>query len=232
MERQLKQRVVGAALLVAFGVIFIPIFLDNDAVQTAVPPAVEIPPPPDDTATALPLDEPTIERLRAGIETPAVASGAPTAEPPSEPVPDLPTESPAPANPANGMETREAAIQGAVTTPAEATGKPPASAANTKPAEARAPIETTADGGAATTSATMSGWAIQLGSFASEANARRLLDKLRAAGYTAYLERHREAENTVFKVRVGPERQRADAEQLRERLEREFASKGILRPYR
>ena len=33
MDRQLKQRVVGAALLVAIGVVVIPIFLDNAVVE-------------------------------------------------------------------------------------------------------------------------------------------------------------------------------------------------------
>ena len=46
MDRQLKQRVVGAGLLVAFGVIFIPIFLDNGGVESPVPPSMNIPPAP------------------------------------------------------------------------------------------------------------------------------------------------------------------------------------------
>ncbi len=39
MDRQLKQRVVGAGLLIALGVIFIPIFLDNGGVDSPVPPS-------------------------------------------------------------------------------------------------------------------------------------------------------------------------------------------------
>ncbi len=245
MERQLKQRVVGAALLVAFGVIFIPIFLDNDAVQTAVPPAVDIPPAPDDIAsTALPLDEPTIEALTAGIETLPAAPEASAAVPPAattatapgavaEQAPESPTPSIAAASPLAEVPDNDSAV-GTATMTAPADDEAADRAGRADRAD-RVGTESGRGKAAASSNdgtATLSGWAIQLGSFVSEDNARRLLDKLRAAGYTAYLERHREGTSTVFKVRVGPERQRADAERLRDRLEREFASKGILRPYR
>ncbi|MGR8921553.1 MAG: SPOR domain-containing protein, partial [Gammaproteobacteria bacterium] len=75
-------------------------------------------------------------------------------------------------------------------------------------------------------------WTVQLGSFSDDANARRLIDKLRKAGHPAYLERRVDGEKTVFKVRVGPQIRREEAEQVRDRLEQEFALKGMLVRYR
>lgn len=223
MERQLKQRVVGAALLVAFGVIFIPIFLDNDALDAVAPPAVDIPPPPDEPpAGAEPLDAAAIDTLGQSLDAPLAAPAATGAAEPAAgaaaPVPEL-------------VEEVIAA------TASEASPSPPPPE-RPLPAPAPAPVvkpppsAPTPASAAPASDPTVSGWAIQLGSFASEDNARRLLERLRGAGYTAYLEKHREGSSTVFKVRVGPERQRTAAEQLRDRLEREFATKGMLRPYR
>lgn len=213
MERQLKQRVVGAALLVAFGVIFIPIFLDNDALETAVPPTVDIPPPPEDApAAALPLDEAAIDALATGIDA----------------APEAPPEGAGTRAPAESDVSGETVPESKSPSPAPETEAQPLPAPEPAPPEPAKPAAAPPE----SVTAAMSGWAIQLGSFSSEVNARRLLDTLRAGGYTAYLERHREGTTTVFKVRVGPERERADAERLRDRLEREFATKGILRPYR
>ena len=199
MERQLKQRIVGAALLVAFGVIFIPIFLDNGSLETAVPAQVDIPTavPETPASAAPPADELNVEELERAIDTPldTAADQTPTSI-------DRELDAPLPVAPV--VPSSPSATEAATTNPSSA------APAVKKPT---------------------SGWAVQLGSFSSEANARRLIDKLRAAGFAAYLERHREADATVFKVRVGPEQRQADAEKLRARLEREFATKGILRPY-
>ena len=66
MDRQLKQRVVGAGLLVAFGVIFIPIFLDNGGVESPVPASMNIPPAPtEDVSQRAPaLGEEAIAEIR------------------------------------------------------------------------------------------------------------------------------------------------------------------------
>ncbi len=217
MERQLKQRVVGAALLVAFGVIFIPLFLDNDALDAVVPPAVDIPPPPDTPPDgAEPLDAATIDTLGRSIDAPLAAPAAPAGSGASAA--------------AQVPELVEEVI--AATAPEESPPAPPAPPAPPLAPVVKPPPSTPPAPAEAGNDPTVSGWAIQLGSFASEDNARRLLERLRGAGYTAYLEKHREGSSTVFKVRVGPERQRAAAEQLRDRLEREFATKGMLRPYR
>ena len=68
--------------------------------------------------------------------------------------------------------------------------------------------------------------------FASDINAKKLVDKLKAAGYKAYTEPRLEQGATVFKVRVGPTPGKAEAERLRQRIEAQFEARGMLVPSR
>lgn len=205
MDRQLQQRVVGAAVLVALGVVFIPIFLDDGTLPPPLPDAVNIPPEPvrDFESRVVPLDETRVEAIEAGLDAElvpppvepadeAAPDGAQRAAPPFEP------QAPAPVDPQ----------------PADA---PPA------PDAAAAPAADSATGAVA--------WTVQLGSFSNDANAKRLIEKLRAADYPAYLERQVEADGTAFKVRVGPEIKREDAEALKRTLEEKFGQKGMVLRY-
>ena len=69
---------------------------------------------------------------------------------------------------------------------------------------------------------------MQVGSFASQDNATRLTEKLRNAELPAYIEQRQEQSGTVFKVRVGPQPDRAAAEQVRAKLAERFGLDGML----
>jgi cell division septation protein DedD len=70
------------------------------------------------------------------------------------------------------------------------------------------------------------GWAVQVGALADPAEANALRDRLRAGGFTAYVETLRTAGGTLYRVRVGPEIQRANADRLRDSLKTRFALDG------
>ena len=245
MDRQLKQRVVGAALLVAFGVIFIPIFLDNGGVDSPVPPTMNIPPAPtEDVSNRVPeLTDQTIEELEAQanseLEPPPAQPG---------PAPLVNEAAPAAVDPPPSPGSAVAAAARATpnpTTPPRATSVKPASASSSPPSVAPpiAKRESTptviakvtpapSKQAAALADLAPSGWTVQLGSFASDVNATHLVDKLKAAGYKAYSERRVEQGTSVFKVRVGPVPGRAEAERMRERIESQFTAHGMLVPVR
>ena len=219
MDRQLKQRVVGAAMLVALGVIFIPLFLDDGALDTHVPDVGAIRPEPqgDFSSRVVPLDEAEIEafdrRAQSQLEADARSGRDPSKPVIPAAVPELPR-----------------AITGSGQTPpsgADRRAADPDTAVATTTPDPDAPFET-----AHAPRAGVKAWAVQLGSFANDANAKRLIEKLRASGYAAYLERSLETDATVFKVRVGPHIQRAEAEETRQQLEQKFALKGLLLRYR
>ncbi|HEU0152982.1 MAG TPA: SPOR domain-containing protein [Arenimonas sp.] len=60
------------------------------------------------------------------------------------------------------------------------------------------------------------GFAVQLGAFSTEADANALRDRARAAGFVAFHQRMNTDRGAVWRVRVGPEADRASADRLLE----------------
>ncbi len=190
----LKQRLVGAVVLIALAVIFLPMLLDGSGRSGHVSMEMEIPPEPvyDVPSRLPPLPGPESEpapvetqpRGTPRREATASALPAPTPEK-KQPVP-APKPKPKP--------------------------KPPAETVPEKPVEA----------------STLSAWVVQVGSFSTEDNALVLRDKLRARGFTAFVEPHRSGQSTVYRVRVGPELKRETADALQARLKKEQKLDGIV----
>jgi len=75
-------------------------------------------------------------------------------------------------------------------------------------------------------------WVAQVGSFASEENARVLRDQLRAKGYrSVFIDRDMIGGKPVWRVRIGPEMERSRSEQVRERLALEMKLEGVVVSY-
>lgn len=77
-------------------------------------------------------------------------------------------------------------------------------------------------------SANIEGWVVQLGSFSNQKNADELRGKLRKQEYHVYVDQTAQDGKTIYRVRIGPQRQRADAEQIRDKLVRELQLKPIV----
>ncbi|HEB99529.1 MAG TPA: SPOR domain-containing protein [Thiotrichales bacterium] len=167
------------------------------------PSGSNLPPPPES------LDEGSIEPL----ELP----------PPILPEP----ETPAPPEPAPAGETPPPASGPAAAPEPAPAGKAPAPAATPEPAAPQVALEPSSR----PAEPALSGWVVQVGSFGREANALALRDRLRAKGYTAFVEKARTDKGLVFRVRVGPELERQNAERLRERLAGDFKLKAIVTRY-
>jgi DedD protein len=61
-------------------------------------------------------------------------------------------------------------------------------------------------------------WSVQVGAFGSAGSARRLIDKLEAEGFSAYVSEAQRDGKTLYRVRVGPEDERAQADTEARRL--------------
>ena len=89
------------------------------------------------------------------------------------------------------------------------------------------------DGGSADTppkeGGTPHAWVVQLGAFSSEANAIVLRDKLRSSGHPAFVEAA--GDKSRYRVRIGPEIDKALADKLREKLAAEYGQGGIVVRY-
>jgi DedD protein len=196
MEQGLKERLVGAAVLVAIAVWLVPWVLDGPEAPPESPggslqlPAAEEPMPMRTQTLRLGDDaEPAPEPTQAASES------RPQDEPP------VTTEPAGAAEPPTGATA--AAVDDA---PAVAAIRPepertaPVAAPPEAPPPKPVPAAATGD------------WIVQLGSFSDEANARRLAQRSSTFGYKADVSSYRSGSRTLYRVRVGPAKTRAEAD--------------------
>jgi len=191
MERQLKQRIVGASVLCAVAVILVPMLFDDSEPGTARIEETHIPAPPEPgfSSRIVPLD---------------------ANPPPPEPQPE---RKPPPA--AAPVPPRAAQPAGA----------------ETQPEPERGEAQNGGGSGETDTRVGLTAWAVQVGSFTKQSNASGLERRLRQAGYSAFVEKLVGEDDTIFRVRVGPELLRADAETLRDELAGEVDLEAIVVRY-
>jgi DedD protein len=216
VERQVKERLVGAAVLVALAVILIPELLSGPK-QEAPPAKTPARNEQGIKTYEFRLDPAAAVSSRAPAESrPAqVAPSAESSVPPAGQTADPPDDTPA-------MPPREAPPRETVvdTTPPrkESTPKPaPSPPSATPPTES--PRSQPASGG----------WAVQLGSFADEARAKALVQKLKSQGYNAYLVPLRRADGkTLQRVRIGPYEQRSAADAALQKVSSEVKGAAVV----
>lgn len=75
------------------------------------------------------------------------------------------------------------------------------------------------------------GFAVQLGAFSKAADANALRDKLRAGGFSAFVEQVKTDKGTLSRVRVGPVASRADADRLKAQVAAKVGIDGMVRPH-
>ena len=206
MEESLKARLIGAAVLVAIAVLLIPELLSG---RKAVEPVAEEGAGTRGTRSfTIELGGASGEPVRSPTTTPQPPAMTPGADVPkavSEPDADSSSrrQSAVVADPAPQDEPVAKSVQSPATT--EAPEGPPVAAAPA-PRPAAAPP---AAGGA---------WAVQVGAFGSAETARKLVKDLTGAGYHAYVAPVARGGKTLHRVRVGPEADKASAEQVAQRL--------------
>ncbi|KFE55727.1 SPOR domain-containing protein [Pseudomonas syringae] len=216
LDNVFKQRMVGALVLIAVAVIFLPmLFTRQDethhvqvdapaAPQAPVAPQVQVEPVPVPEPQALPQEPvPTDDDLSNETQPPSM---------PIAPAPPAPPATKSVTPPAQAAKpAQKPATTPATPTPAPATA--PAQAA-AKPA---APSGVDANGLSVS-------WSVQLASMSNRANADNLQKTLRTQGYNAYIR----TANGVNRVFVGPLIERAEADRLRDQLDKQQKLKGIV----
>lgn len=77
-------------------------------------------------------------------------------------------------------------------------------------------------------------WAIQLGSFKNKTNARNLTDRLRTAGYKAFMReiKSEKGSSTQTRVYIGPEEKQASAVKLSTKLQQQMNLRGFVVIYK
>lgn len=203
LDKVYKQRMVGALVLVALAVIFLPMLFTREdeqrQIQVDAPTAPQVPVMPQVQVDPVPVPEPQ-----------------PIAEepmPPEEiaPAPAAPASvAPAPVPVVSKPVAPVAAVKAPAVTPAQTVAQAPAKLDTTqKRVDANGlPVS----------------WSVQLVSLSNRASADNLQKTLRNQGYNAYV-RSSGGMNRVF---VGPLLERAEADRLRDMLGKQQNLKGFV----
>jgi DedD protein len=209
VERIVKERLVGAAVLMAAAIILIPEMLGGpDRGSRAEPAAQSRNDAPIKTYTIDLSHSPTTQPATAVVENRA----PPPEEPPAAQSPSPPAAEPQPA--ASDQAKPDVPQQTvAATPPPEPVRNEPAKPVVEPPTSAPAPARTAARPLASNTAApTSGGWAVQIGSYAKEATAERIAKQLRDQGQNAFVMPVKSGGATLYRVRIGPMKDRATAE--------------------
>jgi len=197
MDTALKQRLVGASVLIALAVVVLPMLLggrpDGDTPESQ---KIELPPQPselDFETRRYPIGEqppkPRADRTEAVVKP--LPSPGPPPESSEEPVPDSSTDT--------VVET----IPDRVALPTmEIAEEPPV---EVSPLESK-PVDT-------------GRYIVQVASFGAADNARRLSEALRSYGYTVKIDKIKSDVGTLHRVRVGPYGNETEANAVVSRLQ-------------
>lgn len=211
MRQRLKERLVGAALLALIGVVFIPMLLsgpvDPARISANIPKRPDYEPP--SRLQPLPLE--------------ALAPG-PGAEPED-------TENTDDSGKRPGMATLKAPSMADI-----AAEKGLAALQNEpeKPEKAAKPEQATKTARAAPPAGRqvgLSAWVVQLGAFDSQEKADQLMRRLKQAGFRAFMEPVAGNKQAAYRVRVGPELLRSEADKLQRDIKTAMKLDGIVLDY-
>jgi DedD protein len=201
MDSALKQRLLGAAVLIALAIIFVPIFFSNS------------PPKQDNTTLGLsipPAPERNFETRTLSVDAPAKSASTPVPKTPAVPVSSV-ADGDKVATVSTGAPSSFEAPESA-SAPAATSHAPAATPVNSKPAAAPTakpeppPAPSTQSDGR---------FVVNLGIYADAGGAAALVAKVKKLGYPAFAETTEYQGKSAQRVRVGPYADRAAAEGVR-----------------
>jgi DedD protein len=205
VDRRVKERLIGACILVVLAVALVPELLSGPkpaAPADAAADAIRLPAGAPD-----PVRNVTVDLGAAQAASGDAASG-------------LPPPQPAPADAASSAVSRPPSIAQADAAP---TGTAPT---GTAPTGGMAPASALPDGAPAhvletppALPASAQTFTVQLGSFANRSNADKLVHQLKAQGFAIYVNAEGSGPAARYRVRIGPLADRAAAERMITKLE-------------
>ena len=214
LDKAYKQRMVGALVLVALAVIFLPMLFSRQDEQRQV--TVEAPAAPQAPSVPQVQIEPVVVPEPQVLPQEPVPSDEEIAEQqaPSTPIAPAVPVAPAPASAAKPVAPAPAPVPALAAKPSTPPAQP-ITATPGKPDTSQSRVD--ANGLSVS-------WSVQLASLSNRASAESLQNSQRAQGYNAYI-RTADGKNRVF---VGPLIERAEADRLRDLLSRQQNLKGFV----
>jgi len=202
---------IGAVVLVVIAIVLIPAMLSgprapNNSANSELPAVA--------SADESKVKTYTIDLSKSASRPPAPAStstpvGGQAETPKIEAAPDPP------AAVSNAHETKLPDIVVAAT-PKQSTQSKPEIAVS-KPTAHASPV-------------TDSGWTVQVGSFSARASSERIAQDLKRGGFPAFVVAFQSGDQTMYRVRVGPVRERPAAEVLLRKLKSDYPNATLVAP--
>lgn len=211
MDEGAKRRLVGAAVLVALAVIFVPMLVEEGNDGVGEPIVIPDAPDVDGMLSQPPLPEPD-----------DVLMPLPTPEPP-------PSAFDADPAPTGSGSARQSEASASSAKPSSSEQSAPAPTTSTQ--QGRRASSEVASAGPKPVPPGTNAWVIQVASLASPEAARTLQDDLRAKGYPAFIEQADVNGRRYYRVRIGPEIERARADRLAERIAADRGGKPLVQRY-
>ncbi len=217
MDRRVKERLVGASILVVLIVLIVPELLSGPAPPAAARPAAAGRP----AATApeavrnVTVD---LATSKAPAGEPPDAGGSSSSEPPAAQAAAASAAAASVAASGDEGNATPAASESPTSQPAAIL--PPATLPASERAAPSARVERAPQAPTNTSARAVAGgtWAVQLGSFASRANADKLMRQLKAQGFPVYVVSGGSGSSLRYRVRVGPMADRGAAVQTAAKL--------------
>lgn len=227
MDAGLKKRLLGAVVLIALAVIFVPMLLPSHSDSTTDSASLQIPPQPSgdmqtrilsvgpggasagSSTTAAIKDPDHVATLDLNHSATAPNSGAPPIEATNAPVVSAPV--PAVSAPVASAPAQVPVQPAATPLVAKATQQPAPTSAKVAPPK---PEPVAGGAGAAATAL----YTVNLGIYSDHASANKLVANAKRSGFTALATPETWQGKSVLRVRVGPFDSRAQAEAARLKL--------------
>lgn len=216
MDDGLKQRLLGALILLALAVIFIPVLFDRERMEP-INTTSQVPPRPEVKMLEVPeprkpdWSQPVTAPRQQFVPEPDSAAETATLESTTSTAKDRPGEQ---VGASRTDDAREPAQD------ASSSGADPKAEKNAPAVDERTKI-LAADG-------TPNAWVLQVGSFQSEDLAIGVRERLIGMGHPAYLHRLELDEKPVFRVYVGPKVKKAPLEKLKPEIDKALQVNSLL----
>ena len=210
MNDILKQRLVGALILVALGVVFWPIiFVEPEGERNAE--LRSIPPPPGVSMTPIPAPD------EAGLRSSPKLTASD----------DSPSEADFPADGfAQNQGDQEDSVSSPVPVESVESAPPPKAIPDTREirAEAPAPLAVDSDG-------VPVAWTLQVATLSSAEKADALRQQLLDMKHKAYVSKIRRNGKTLYRVYIGPKFERVQLENLSKNIDAKFGVNSLVARY-
>lgn len=209
----LKQRIIGALVLVSLAVIFVPMVFDephSERTSTSInipeePPFPEVESPESDIAQTPSYQQDQVSNSGSADQDFRIV------------------ENDEPAQPVQDSSTAPDVAKSAASQPE--TSQPATPAATPEQTETPADTEQTS---AEFTRSLEGAWVVQLGSFGNGDNARRLRDSVREKGYSSHLQEVARGDSTLTRVFSGPFAEKTKAESAKRALDEAFSLNSLV----